>query len=219
MSKMSTESARIALNGPTMGTRWSALFFAEPSLDPSPIRVALQAAVDEVDGQMSTWKPDSDLMRLNAAPVGLALLDRDLRYVRVNPMLAEINGASVEAHLGRRVREVLPHIADAVEPLYRSVLETGAPVLGVEVTGTTAADDEVHHWLSSYVPVREDRGDVSAVIGMAIDINSRENGRGTVGQMNRQVVEIFKKWGFAWGGDWSWTDPMHFELARIVSVR
>ncbi len=54
--------------------------------------------------------------------------------------------------------------------------------------------------------------------GMAIDINSRENGRGTVGQMNREVVDIFKKWGFAWGGDWSWTDPMHFELARIVSV-
>ncbi len=68
--KMSIERARIALNGPTMGTRWSALFYAEPSVDPDPIRVALQAAVEEVDGQMSTWKPDSDLMRLNAAPVG-----------------------------------------------------------------------------------------------------------------------------------------------------
>ncbi len=70
MSKMSTESARIALNGLTMGTRWSALFFAEPGIDSDPIRAALQAAVDEVDGQMSTWKPDSDLMRLSAAPVG-----------------------------------------------------------------------------------------------------------------------------------------------------
>ncbi|PWE31272.1 thiamine biosynthesis protein ApbE [Maritimibacter sp. 55A14] len=70
MSKMSTESARIALNGPTMGTRWSALFYAEPSVDPDPIRAALQAAVEEVDGQMSTWNAGSDLMRLNAAPVG-----------------------------------------------------------------------------------------------------------------------------------------------------
>jgi thiamine biosynthesis lipoprotein len=70
MSKTSTERARVALNGPTMGTRWSALFFAEPGLDPDLIRAALQAAVDEVDAQMSTWKPDSDLMRLNAAPVG-----------------------------------------------------------------------------------------------------------------------------------------------------
>jgi thiamine biosynthesis lipoprotein len=53
-----------------MGTRWSALFFAEPDVDPAPIRAALQAAVDEVDGQMSTWNAGSDLMRLNAAPVG-----------------------------------------------------------------------------------------------------------------------------------------------------
>ncbi|WP_183092659.1 M15 family metallopeptidase [Nocardioides stalactiti] len=52
--------------------------------------------------------------------------------------------------------------------------------------------------------------------GLAIDINSLENQRGTVGQISRAVVAIFKKWGFAWGGDWSYTDPMHFELARIV---
>jgi hypothetical protein len=53
--------------------------------------------------------------------------------------------------------------------------------------------------------------------GLAIDINTLENQRGTVGQMNRDVVAIFKYWGFAWGGDWNYTDPMHFELERIVN--
>ncbi|MCA3444748.1 MAG: FAD:protein FMN transferase [Rhodobacter sp.] len=70
MSKMSTDLIRHALNGPTMGTRWTALFFAAPGFDPAPVQSALQAAVEAVDAQMSTWKPDSDLMRLNAAPVG-----------------------------------------------------------------------------------------------------------------------------------------------------
>ena len=70
MSKMSTDLQRHALNGATMGTRWSALFFAPASFDPAPLHAALQAAVGEVDAQMSTWKPASDLMRLNAAPVG-----------------------------------------------------------------------------------------------------------------------------------------------------
>jgi thiamine biosynthesis lipoprotein len=70
MSKMSTDLIRHALNGPTMGTRWTALFFAPPGFDPGPVQAALQAAVDAVDAQMSTWKPDSDLMRLNAAPLG-----------------------------------------------------------------------------------------------------------------------------------------------------
>ena len=69
MSKMSTESTRHALNGPTMGTRWSAVFFSAPGLDVAPIQAALQAAVNEVDAQMSTWQTDSNLMRLNRAPV------------------------------------------------------------------------------------------------------------------------------------------------------
>jgi FAD:protein FMN transferase len=89
MLKMSIERARLALNGPTMGTRWSALFYAERSVDPDPIRVALQAAVEEVDGQMSLWKPDSDLMRLNAAPVG--------EWVAVPGRLAEV------LHLGLEI--------------------------------------------------------------------------------------------------------------------
>ncbi len=52
--------------------------------------------------------------------------------------------------------------------------------------------------------------------GIAVDLNVPGNLRGTVGEMDRTVVTIFKKWGFAWGGDWSYTDPMHFEMAKVV---
>lgn len=55
--------------------------------------------------------------------------------------------------------------------------------------------------------------------GLAFDINTPGNQRGTVGEIDRGVVAIFKKWGFAWGGDWNYTDPMHFELARLVAPR
>ena len=51
--------------------------------------------------------------------------------------------------------------------------------------------------------------------GLALDLNVPGNLRGSVGEMNRAVVSIFKKWGFAWGGDWRYTDPMHFELAEV----
>lgn len=70
MSKTPTDLTRHALNGPTMGTHWSALFYAGSSFNPEPVLAAFQAAVDGVDNQMSTWKPDSDLMRLNAAMIG-----------------------------------------------------------------------------------------------------------------------------------------------------
>jgi hypothetical protein len=54
--------------------------------------------------------------------------------------------------------------------------------------------------------------------GLALDLNVPGNQRGTVGEMDREVVKIFKRWGFAWGGDWNYTDPMHFELASIVKA-
>jgi len=52
--------------------------------------------------------------------------------------------------------------------------------------------------------------------GTALDLNVSTNGRGIKGDMHPLVVSTFKKWGFAWGGDWNWTDPMHFEMNRIV---
>jgi thiamine biosynthesis lipoprotein len=67
MLKTSTDPVRHALNGQTMGTRWSALFHMPADFDPAEVRAAMADAVDEVDRQMSTWKPESDLNRLNAA--------------------------------------------------------------------------------------------------------------------------------------------------------
>jgi thiamine biosynthesis lipoprotein len=61
---------RHALNGPIMGTRYAAVFFAPEGMGTDALAAALFDAVDLVDRQMSTWKPDSDLNRLNAAPVG-----------------------------------------------------------------------------------------------------------------------------------------------------
>lgn len=71
--KTSTDPVRHALNGATMGTRWSALFYAEAGFDPVPVQAALQKAVDQVDVQMSTWNPDSFLMQLNRAPIGASI--------------------------------------------------------------------------------------------------------------------------------------------------
>ena len=58
MSKMSTDLTRHALNGPTMGTRWSALFYTDAGFASAPVQKALQSAVEK-DAHMSTWRPDS----------------------------------------------------------------------------------------------------------------------------------------------------------------
>lgn len=105
MSKMSIDPTRHALHGPTMGTRWSALFHANPSFDAGPLRAALQAAVEEVDAQMSTWKPDSDLMRLNAAPVGVwqAVPVRLLEVLMLSRDIGLASGGAFDMALGDAV--------------------------------------------------------------------------------------------------------------------
>jgi PAS domain-containing protein len=51
----------------------------------------------------------------DTAPIGLAFLSPDCRYLQINQRLTEISGISVEDHLGRSVRECVPALAESVE--------------------------------------------------------------------------------------------------------
>jgi hypothetical protein len=53
--------------------------------------------------------------------------------------------------------------------------------------------------------------------GLAFDINVSTNQLGTRGDLDPRIVEVFERWGFAWAGRWSTPDPMHFELARLLT--
>lgn len=68
-SELAAPCKRTTLHGPTMGTRWSVSVDADSAVDLAALRQDLAAAVEQVDAQMSPWKPDSDLMRLNRAPL------------------------------------------------------------------------------------------------------------------------------------------------------
>ena len=124
MSKTSTDLARHALNGPTMGSRWSALFFAPAAFDPGPVAAALQAAVDRVEGQMSTWKPQSDLMRLNAAPVGeWHDLPEDLAQVlRLGLAIGRASGGAFDIATGDAVTAWGFGPAEAAPPAIRAAI-------------------------------------------------------------------------------------------------
>ena len=88
---------------------------------------------------------------------------------------------------------------------------------------TRGLSSKIHTYDGCYVPRfiarTPSRGLSFHTYGTAIDLNASTNYRGIAGDMDRTVVSIFKKWGFAWGGDWHYTDPMHFELASLVKSR
>jgi PAS domain S-box-containing protein len=110
----------------------------------------------------------------DSAPIGLCVLDRDLRYVRINERLAEINGVSVADHLGRTVREVVPGIADAVEAIARRIIETGEPALDLEITGETPAHPGVTRaWIEQWIPLRDEESRVTGINIVAEEVTEQ----------------------------------------------
>lgn len=108
------------------------------------------------------------------APVGMVFLDTSLRFVRINQVLATINGLSVEAHSGRPLAEVLPALAPTLEPLFRRAL-AGETLLEQELSGPhPGRRGEEGHWLVSYYPVRDAEGRVFMAGAVVVDISERK---------------------------------------------
>ena len=112
---------------------------------------------------------DRHLAELDAlfrdSPLGIAFLDLELRFVRVNDALAQMNQVPADEHLGRSVGEVTGHYD--IERDLRRVVETGEPMLAVDIA--------LHgrHFEASYFAVRDDRGELLAVGKAMIDVTAR----------------------------------------------
>ena len=106
----------------------------------------------------------------DASPAGMALLDKNLKYLKVNESLAEINGPSVAEHLGRRVPEVLPTLAPTILPIFENISRTKKGLIGGEIEGVTRnKPGENRHWLVSYFPIFNEHGDVAYFGGVVVE--------------------------------------------------
>jgi two-component system sensor kinase FixL len=126
----------------------------------------------------------------DTAPVGLCTVDCDLRYVRINKRLAAVNGHTVEEHLGRTIREILPELADVVEARYQEVIDSAEPALNFEIHGATAAPpgDLARDYLVSYLPMMRD-GKVVGVNTVVKEITQRKAAE----EKLRQQVQILEQ--------------------------
>ncbi len=109
---------------------------------------------------------------IDAAPHGIALLDTEFRYRRINPMLAQMHGLPIASHLGKRPSELFPAQAPVWEEYARHVLETGEPIMGLEVGGPQHASDK--HALLDYYPIRTTGGTWLGIGIIVQDITERK---------------------------------------------
>src|SRR5258707_2842878 len=123
----------------------------------------------------------------DTAPIGLACLSPDCRYLQINQRITEICGISVESHLGRSVRDCVPALADAVEGIVRSIINTGDPVIGIEVAGQRADQTEGRFWITYWHPLRSPSGEIVGINVAAEEITERKRAEAALQESEREI--------------------------------
>jgi diguanylate cyclase (GGDEF)-like protein/PAS domain S-box-containing protein len=118
------------------------------------------------------------------APAGFGFLDEDLRHVRVNQSLAEIMGHERDEIEGRTLGELAPMNGHILEPLARSVLESGEAVLGIEIENS-----EGFWHLVSYYPVPATTG-LLGVATTVTDVTHMKDVERRLEETNRRLTVL-----------------------------
>jgi len=150
-----------------------------------------RAATESPSAEQGTPLAQSPALQLiyDTAPIGLAFLSPDCRYLHINQHLTEICGISVADHIGRRVRDTVPALADAVENIVASVMQTGEPVIGVEVAGQRPDEAGERHWVTYWHPLRGPDGRISGVNVAAEEITQRKRAEAEL-RRREQHIEV-----------------------------
>jgi PAS domain S-box-containing protein len=111
----------------------------------------------------------------NSSPAGMSMVDRELRYLKVNQRIADFTGRSIEEHQGKTIREIVPRLADVLEPLYLEVLATGKPIFNWELSGETGSKPgEIRDWQESFFPLMGEDGKPKAVGAVVTEITEQK---------------------------------------------
>jgi PAS domain S-box-containing protein len=129
---------------------------------------------------------------VNQSPIGLALMDPDLRYLLVNPALERIDGIPAEEHIGRHLRETLtfPDV-DTIESALHQVLTTGTPLLDQYAVGRTPADpDHDHAWSLSFYRLEDPGGRILGAATSVVDVTERHRAATEADRARRRLTLI-----------------------------
>ncbi len=125
------------------------------------------------------------------APVGLFLLDRDKRYVKVNRHLAQLNGVPVEKHLGHTVQEIIPSVASHIDQLWPVVFEQGNAVFNHQVEFLKGRDNPgtVYAMVNVYPYLGPD-GSVIGMLGSVVNITDIKQTQMALAESQRQMSTL-----------------------------
>ncbi|MFI5721424.1 SpoIIE family protein phosphatase [Streptomyces cyaneofuscatus] len=140
------------------------------------------------------WTVDGSVLEgfLTRSPVGMAVLDPELRYIWLNDTLEQFGGVPREQRLGRRPTDVLPGLLAApIERLMRQVLASGVPVTDYEYLGWSWADPNRRRaYSSSFFPLADAEENRIGIGYMVLDVTDRWNARRLLALVNEAGASI-----------------------------
>jgi len=137
-----------------------------------------------------TDSPELQLI-YETAPIGLAFLSTDCRYVMINQHLTEICGIPIANHIGRSVRETVPQVAEQVEQIVKAILHTGESVTGVEVNGQRPdGSNKDRVWITHWHPLKGMGGQVIGINVAAEEITERKRTEADLAASQEELRKI-----------------------------
>ena len=136
------------------------------------------------------------------APVGLEIIDKELRFAHINQTLAEMDGCSVAQHQGKTIAQIVPKMASDLEAMCQHILTTGESILNLEEVGETPKEPGVlRYWMSSRFPLLGEDDQPIAVGGVCIEITERKR---TEEALKASEAQLRLALNAAQMGVWDW---------------
>ena len=176
------------------------------------------AAARLPNGHMIDHPPELQSL-YETAPIGLAFLSTDCRYLQINRRLTEICGISVADHIGRTVRDTVPQVAAQVEQIVETILRYGEPITGIEVNGQRPDGTNAERvWVTYWHPLKDAAGSILGINVVAEEITERKRVEAALAASEARFRELADNMSqFAWAADATgartWFNKQWFEYS------
>lgn len=137
---------------------------------------------------------------INSSPVGMTVLDNQLRFSLINEALAEINGVSVAEHIGKTLWEIVPDLADKQVQIFQEILTKCEPIVDIEISGETKKLPGVKRtWLVSYFPICAQTKEAIGIGIIVMEITDRQAAESALKESETRFQAFMKNSPFlAW---------------------
>ncbi|MFB2877721.1 PAS domain S-box protein [Floridanema aerugineum] len=134
--------------------------------------------------------------------IGLFIVDTNLKFLHINQTLADINGYSIEFHLGKFLPDLLPELAPTLTPLFQTLIETREPISNLEVSGYAPSQPGVlRHWMNSFFPISSPTGEAIAIGGIVVEITKYKQ---AIEALHQSEFNLRTAQRIAHVGSWHW---------------